>query len=320
MLLLGVVLGVFYWWRNVSSPVGDNSESQRFVIAKGSSASTVSVNLEKEGLIKSALAFKIYVQVFDKSKNINAGEFNLSSSMTLQEIADALGKGPLELWVTIPEGLRREEVVQKFVKGLEKNGDTREVFIQEFLDFSKGQEGYLFPDTYLFPRDVSGKKVVEKMLSNFEIKYAEVGNNPKFDKKDIVIMASLIEKETKTDEERPLVSGILWKRIDAGWFLQVDACSQYFLGGEKCIVENESCDWWPELTLSDLENSNKYNTYKNYGLPPTPIANPGLTSLSAAANPTESTYWYYIHSPDGVIHFAVDLSEHNMNIRKYLGK
>ena len=137
---------------------------------------------------------------------------------------------------------------------------------------------------------------------------------------DQVILASLIERETKTAEERPIVAGILINRLNVGMALQVDAAVQYAIGSTKCTVQSTKCDWWPILTKNDLASASKFNTYKYPGLPPTPIANPGTSSLTAAFNPTGNDYWYYIHDNDGQIHYAKTLSEHNANIAKYLGK
>jgi UPF0755 protein len=125
-------------------------------------------------------------------------------------------------------------------------------------------------------------------------------------------MASIIERETKTNEERPVVAGILWKRLENDWPLQVDATLQY------AIANSET--WWPILTKEDLEINSSYNSYKFTVLPPTPIASPGLSSIKASANPQDSDYWFYIHDPEAQIHYAETIEEHNNNIRKYLGK
>ena len=145
------------------------------------------------------------------------------------------------------------------------------------------------------------------MQSTFETETANLNLS-----RDQVILASLIERETKTDSERPIVAGIMMNRLEVGMALQIDAAVQYAVGTSK--------NWWPILTRDDLASSSPYNTYKFAGLPPSPIANAGLSSLMAAANPSKTDYWYYIHGTDGVIRYASTLSEHNENIRKYLGK
>lgn len=330
----GILLVGTFWWRSNTSALTSTENFQSFVIPKGRSAMQVGSKLEDEELIKSSLAFKIYVQVFGKSKSINAGEFKLSPSMSLVEIIEALGEGPLELWVTIPEGLRREEIIERYVKDLEMGAEEFE-FRLEFLSLTKDNEGYLFPDTYLFPRDATADLIVKTMLSNFEKKTNEFQDgidNSKYSLNQIVTMASIIERETKTNEERSVVAGILFKRLETeGWLVQADATIQYAVAGKECPGRNtapivcpeeiiKTINWWPILTKDDLEIDSPYNSYKYKALPPTPIANPGLSSINAAIFPEDSPYWFYIHDSDAKIHYGKTISEHNSNVRRYLGK
>jgi UPF0755 protein len=319
-----VVSGIF-WFRENSKPVSSVYSKQAFVIIKGMTAGQVGQKLYELKLIRSTLAFKIYVQLFDKAKRINTGEFSLSPSMGLTDIVEVLGKGPEELWVTIPEGLRKEEIVEKVISSLEIYDLRSPVFRKDFLDLVREKEGYLFPDTYLFPRDATPQLVVTKLLSTFDERIDEKikddisksGRNLS----DIVIMASLIERETKTGEERLIVAGILWKRLNANWPLQVDASVQYAVANVNCPTSNIKCsNWWPILTKDDLEIKSPFNSYKYTSLPPSPISNPGTSSIEAASHPQDSDYWFYIHSPDGEIHYAKTIEEHNLNIKKYLGK
>lgn len=307
-----------YWFKNNMSPVSISSnERVSFIVTKGKSASQIGEDLYKRNLIRSRLVFKLYVQFFDKSKNINAGEFELSPSMSVSEIVNALGKGPKELWVTIPEGLRKEEVVEKIILSLEMDEKSGRDFKEQFLMLAKDSEGYLFPDTYLFPRNAGAKAVYDKLKSTFNQKYEGEVILPKGTNRsrgEIVIMASILERETKASSEKPIVAGILWKRIENGWPLQVDASVQYAVANLK-----SGEDWWPILTLDDLSINSPFNTYKHNGLPPLPICNPGIASLKAAANPQDSEYWFYIHSPDGEIHYAKTSEEHFSNVRIYLG-
>lgn len=307
-LLVLIIASAFFWFYKNSQAVSSQEKFGYFLIKKGESASEVGRKLQDEGFIKNALAFKVYLQFTGQSGKIQTGEFKLTPSYSLFQIADALFKGPIELWVTIPEGLRREEIAQKFATVLNKDDS----FISDFLTVSEDKEGYLFPDTYLFPRDVLAATVVTKMENTFESKTKNLNNESGLTDKEAIILASLVERETKTDEERPVVAGIMMNRLNAGMPLQIDAAVQYAVGTSK--------NWWPILTLDDLSTKSSYNTYKNKGLPPAPIASPGLSSLKAAFSPEENDYWYYIHDPKGVIHYATTLSEHNSNIAKYLGK
>jgi len=307
--LLGVlvlVLIAIWIYFNVQ-PVSTNPDFKDFLITKGSSASQISAKLKAFGLIKNALVFKIYLQFTGKAGSIQTGEFRLTPSFSLFQVVDQLFRGPTEVWVTIPEGLRREEIAAKFTSGLKRDSN----FNAEFLKMSRGQEGTLFPDTYLFSKEASASAIVNKMVKTFGSKTANLSATSDLSFNQRIVLASIIERETKTEAERPVVSGILANRLNGGMPLQVDASVQYAVGTLK--------NWWPILSRDDLKIDSNYNTYKFPGLPPGPICNPGLSSLKAAFNPTKTDFWYYIHDGQGQIHYAKTLSEHNANVAKYLG-
>jgi UPF0755 protein len=319
LILIALVAGGLLWWlKNVEAPTKEKNYLD-LVISKGSSATQIASKLESVGLIKSSLAFRIYVQITNQAEKIPSGEYRLPSNLSLFKLVDQLIKGPTGIWVTIPEGLRREEIAQEFASALGQNSQ----FTEEFLNLSKGQEGFLFPDTYLFLKDASPSAVINKMLATFD---KRVDSKMKDDIKvsgrtlsEVINLASLVERETKTDEERPIVAGILFKRIEIGMPLQVDATVQYAIANDKCQMTNVKCEsWWPTTTLEDRKINSKYNTYKYGGLPPTPIANPGLSSIKAAIYPQDSPYLYYLHDAGGQIHYAKTLDEQNANARKYI--
>lgn len=323
LLLLAIAIASWgiglFWWRQVSQPVWLNAPLKDFLILKGSSATEIGNKLYQEGFIKSSLAFKFYVQLKGSSEKIQAGEYRLSPGFSLAKIVEELSKGPAEIWVTIPEGLRREEIALKFASVFGKG----EEFIQEFLDSSKRKEGFLFPDTYLFPKTASPSLVVNKMLTTFDKKLDSQmekdieasGYSPT----EVITMASTIERETAGLEERPTVSGILYKRLGNNWPLQADASVQYAKASAQCLIPSFlNCEWWPVLTKEDLEINSNFNTYKFKGLPPAPIANPGLSAIKAAIYPKDSPYWFYLHDSSGKVYFAKTLGEHNENIRRYL--
>jgi UPF0755 protein len=305
VLLLTLVI---IWFYINAQPVNSDKGFKNFLITKGSSASQIGAKLESEGFVKNALVFKIYLKFTGRAGSIQTGEFRLTPSFSLFQTVDQLFRGPEEVWVVIPEGLRREEIAARFTSGLERDA----TFTAEFLDASKGKEGTLFPDSYLFPKDVAASTIVAKMVSTFESKTVDLKltNGLAFDQS--VILASILERETKTDAERPVVSGILMNRLNAGMPLQVDASVQYAVGTSR--------DWWPILSLADLKINSAYNTYEHQGLPPAPIANPGFSSLRAAFDPSQTDYFYYIHDSTGQIHYAKTLVEHNANVAKYLKK
>lgn len=292
-----------------TKPVSKDIAPKYFLILKGTSASEVADNLGKSGLVRSPLLLKAYMKFSGISQKIQAGQYKLSSSYSLFKVISEINKGPIETWVTIPEGLRREQIAEKYISIL-KPPDT-EAFRTDFLNLTKTKEGYLFPDTYLFPWDASPSMIVAKMLATFDQKIEKI--TP-----DELIVASLLERETVNDVEKAVVAGILYKRLKNGWPLQVDATVQYASASLRCKNNLGDCSWWQQVTKDDLAASSKFNTYKFSGLPPAPIANAGLASLKAAINPEDSPYWFYIHDSSGVIHYARNLEEHNLNVNKYL--
>lgn len=301
-----IIIGIVYI-KTLFLPVSSDSKNMNFMVNKGSSISLIANNLEKAGLIKNKYAFRFYVQISNIQNKIQPGEFELSPNLSLTQIIEKLKKGPTEILVTIPEGLRREEVAAKFATTLKKD----ESFVKDFISLTAAKEGYLFPDSYLFPKEATATQIVNRLTTTFDNKVKEVTYKQ-------LIMASMLERETFADSEKPIVAGILYKRIENDWPLQVDATLQYAKDTAKFKVVNLNNEYWDPIYSEDKEINSSYNTYKNLGMPPSPIANPGLSSILAAISPETSEYWYYIHDNDGKIHFAKDLEEHNANIRKYL--
>jgi UPF0755 protein len=291
-LLFSVTL-LFLW--GIFLPKEKISSPKIFSVEKGQGLFEIGENLEKEGLITSKIFFDFYVFLVGKQRNLQAGKFLLSSSMNIPQIAQKIISGDIaKMKVTIPEGFTVKE-------------------IEEMLSIKlpgENLEGYLFPDTYYFPIDVSGEEVVKIMRENFEKKispYKEEIEKSGRSLQEIITMASLLEKEVKTKEEKEIVAGILWKRLKAGIPLQVDATITYITGKKTTKIPKE-----------DLQIDSPYNTYKYKGLPPGPICNPGLESILAALYPKESEYWYYLSTPEGKTFFFKTLEEHNLAKAKYL--
>ena len=314
-LLVLVVTGLLglLWWNSATSAPSGNTEEVLFTITKGASAEKIGNNLAEAGLIRNTFALKLYLQSNGLASQIPPGQFRIPKNLSLSRRVELLMAGPTILWVTIPEGYRREQIPGVFAKAFELTPTAAQAFEEEFLVASGGLEGYLYPDTYLFPPDATPQQAVSTLRNTFTKKFAptqaelaEVGLTVD----EAVALASIIERETRNPEERPVVAGIYFNRLKADWPLQADATLQYVLGDEN--------EWWPNPTAADKEVNSFYNTYKYPGLPPFPIANPGLTSLEAVAKPQNTEYWYYLHDPDGAIHFAETLEEHNANISKYL--
>lgn len=308
ILLIIIVIGGILWWKNgVSSVNSQSKESKIFVVQKGDGVKEISNRLKANGLIRSSIVFFLLVKQSGIDKKIEAGDFRLSPSMTAKEIAENLTHGTLDIWITVPEGKRATEIAEI----LKEKIPTYDL---SWFGVLGASEGYLFPDTYLIPKDANIEMVVNQMRGNFDAKYATLDtSNTKLTQEEIVILASLIEREAITDAERPIIAGILINRLNAGMALQVDATIQYAKGKNPSNKK-----WWEPVFIEEYKTVvSDYNTYLFVGLPPGPISNPGLEALRAAASPTTTDYLYYLHDGNGKIRYAKTLSEHNSNIEKY---
>lgn len=309
IFLMSLVLAsLAFWWSSGLQPVNPRDKTEKiFVIQKGQGVREIANSLKKEGLIKDPVVFFLLVKKLVLDPKIQAGDFRLSSSQSAQQIAENLTHGTLDIWITIPEGKRADEIADILEKNIPSyKSDWRTKLI--------ANEGYLFPDTYLFPKDADIENIILIMKDNFEKKISEVyKQNSKLTKEEIVVIASLIEREAKMPKDRSLVASVILNRLNIGMLLQVDATIQYALG----FQENEKTWWKKTLTAQDLKIDSLYNTYINAGLPPTPISNPGIDVLNAVINPANTDYLYYISDKSGQNHYAKTLDQHNSNIKKY---
>ncbi len=311
-LLILITTSFYLFYKEGSLPVNKNSQiSKIFVIKQGEPLNTIVNNLVNEGLIRNKIVFYLIVKQLGIERKIQAGDFRLSPKMSAIELAKNLTHGTLDVWVTLIEGTRKEEMAQI----ISKNLDIPEI---EFIKLA--DEGYLFPDTYLVPRTATAETVLSIIKNNFKNKFDEKlhtqAKNKKLTEKQVLILASLVEREARQQTSREKVASIILKRYLADWPLQIDATVQYALGYQS----NEKSWWKKELTEEDLKIDSPYNTYKNKGLPPEPICNPSLSSIKAVINADENTpYWYYItDDKNGVMRYAVTLEEHEANVQKYL--
>ncbi len=293
---------VFFYYYNLQ-PAG-NGDEVIFVVNKGESTKSIGQRLQKQGLIKNYYAFLAYLQLTGQVGKLQAGSFRLSPQSSVPDLTEELRKGRIDVWVTFIEGQRREEYAEIINQELN-------LPVDEFLDLTKNKEGRLFPDSYLFPTDVVVPQVIKKMDDNFKSKWEKLDNQTNFSQDEILVLASLVEREVKTDEDREIVAGILVKRLENDWPLQVDASVQYAKGGAD--------NWWPKVSGADLRTiDSPYNTYMYKGLPPTPICNPSLESIKAVIGYRPTDYWYYLSDHQGKVYYARTLDEQNVNIGKYL--
>lgn len=306
-ILIGLIL--YGWWGSQLDPVSSDTSEQAFVIAKGQGLNEIADNLKEEDLIRSASSFKNYAKQNGLEKKVQPGTFKLSPSMSSQEIAIAITNQPLDNWVTLLEGWRIEEMAEKLESevGLDK---------KEFL--KKAKEGYMFPDTYLIPKDYTVDQVADLLRSTFEKKFTpELRQKIRaqgLTEEQGVILASIVEREARSDEVRRQVASILLKRFKIDMGLNADATIQYALG-----FQPSDKSWWKKRILyEDLKIDSPYNTYIHVGFPPKPIANPSLSSLEAVANANSKTpYLYYFHDTKGNSYYGRTLDEHNENVANH---
>ncbi|MFA6170983.1 MAG: endolytic transglycosylase MltG [Patescibacteria group bacterium] len=326
--------GLGFGWQKFNRPADPNGADQAFTIKEGEGVHQISQNLLGQKLIKSKFDFETYIWLKKWGSKFKAGDHRLSPKLNIREIANTLVKGTTisrETDIRIIEGWNLKEIGKYLIK----NGLAAETGFEEFaakkagywasgpaekLLFLKdvpseaGLEGYLFPDTYRIFKDSGLEDIAVKMLSNFEKKLtpemrAEIKSQGKT-LPQIITMASLIEKEVRTPEDMKIVSGIFWDRIKIGQPLQSCATLAYILGVNK-----------DQYSQADTQIDSPYNTYRNKGLPPGPIANPGLNAIKAAIYPTATDYNYFltaeVNGEDKVI-YSKTFDEHVRNKGIYL--
>ena len=298
------------WWGNsVQSVDSKDTTPITFVVNSGDGVKVIASNLAEKNLIRSPTGFYLLVKLLGIERQMQAGEFRLNRSMDAKDIATELTHGTLDQTVTLLEGWRDEEIAAKLAVDLN-------IPESEFLKYAR--EGYMFPDTYSIPKDATVAAVASMLTDNFNKKItakmiADAKKNG-LTLDQVMILASIVEREGNSPKDKPVIAGILIKRLNANWPLEVDATLQYALGYQAADKT-----WWKtSLTDVDKKINSPFNTYTNTGLLPTPICNPGLESINAVIYPTASDYWFYLHDPTGAVHYAKTEAEHEANIAKYL--
>lgn len=274
-------------------------------IPKGFTVNEAGELLKEKNLIRSVGAFSLVTRLFNFEGGVLAGTYSFPKKENAIAIAYRLTHGKTGLppvKVTVPEGSSVREIAVILKSSL---GDFDALAFEER---AKKYEGYLFPETYFFFPGVSPDSVIEAMRQTFDETIEPIRSEIDASDRslsDVIIMASLLEKEARQTETRQIVAGILWKRLDDEFPLQVDAVFGYILATSTFSP-----------TFEQLEIDSPYNTYKNLGLPPGPIANPGLDAIKAALKPIETPYWYYLTGSDGRMHYARTFEEHVTNRAK----
>ncbi len=348
VLLLGLLIfgGVYFAWTTVTDifqPVNtDQGKTVAIVVQSGDTALQIADELQAKGLIRNALAFRIWARIKGLDIHLQAGAYNLNTSMTIDAIiGQLLNAQPDDFVASIPEGLRIEQIVQRLgAAGLPR------FKTQEFLNYTKNpaqfpdaakypilksipsgdsMEGLLFPDTYLIPVNATARDVVNMMLTEFSDKVqknhlAVLAQQNHMSLYQMVILASIVEREVRFNQDRPFVASVFWNRIykpndETIGRLQDDPTVEYARDSQP----GTTVYWKPLQDVGgNIASNSPWNTYTHPGLPPTPICSPGLASMQAAAAPASTNYYYFLSKKDGTIVYAKTNAEFEMDVKKYL--
>lgn len=310
LFLVLIFAGIFIYITVESRPISSDKTNSMFIINTGDSLINISQELKNKYLIRSRSSFLFYAYTMGLNKKIQSGTFRLSPSLSTQELISKLSKGGVDdYWLKIIGGTRLEEIARLFPEGSPFTA-------KDFIAQSHTKEGYLFPDSYLIPKYFTVNQILEVIQKNFNQKFAQAkegATNKKLTDREVVIFASILEREARTLKSKQEVAGIILNRLEIDMAIQTDATVQY--AKETKI---NPINYWEQLKSSDLSIISPFNTYKNKGLPPSPICNPGYDSIYAVFHPIASDYLYYITGNDNQMHYAKTFEEHKINIAKYL--
>ncbi len=294
---------------------------QAVIVQSGQGFKALSNLLYQKGMILHPVKFRLFARIKGHDKRIKAGEYMLSSAMTPKKILETMVDGKVYLHrLTIPEGYNLRQVAQAVgTAGLASEADFLKATTDPDLLNANGIdartfEGYLFPDTYYFPRDVTSENIITTMVkrfwSVFNPEWKEQTKTLEMTIHQVITLASIIEKETAVAAERPIISSVFHNRLKRNMRLESDPTVIYGMG-----------DYNGNITRKDLESPTRYNTYTMKGLPPGPISNTGAKAIEAALYPADTKFLYFVSRNDRTHHFSTNFRDHNRAVRKYqLGK
>ncbi len=300
----------------ITSPNFDNfqnstSTSGIFIVYPNSNLEKIVADLKKEGILVNDFYF--YWQLLASgTTQIQPGGYAVDKPMDPIILSQILTSEPDLLWITIPEGLRKEEIAFKIAEVLNWNEDQIKRFIIYNNNNQDYKEGVYFPDTYLIPKNEEPEKTAQRLINKFQEKispFNEELTNQNISWLTVLKLASIIQREAGSEKEMSLISGILWNRLDSNMNLEVDSSLQYIKGTKD--------NWWPQVTPQDKQLDSPYNTFKYKGLPPTPISNPGLEAIKAAIYPQNTNCLFYFHK-DNIIYCSKTYKEHQQKIEEIL--
>jgi UPF0755 protein len=332
MLIILVIIGIFTYSYYIMTKKVTIQSTKTFEINQGEKVNQIAENLKNNGIINSIYVFKIDLVINHKSSKLQTGTFIFQGSLNTMQVINILTTQNTKNQVTFKEGMRIEEMGKYLEsKGIVKSSD----FIAEADNVSKYKskysflsglsandslEGFLFPDTYRFNPNATSTDIVDKMLENFNEKvYKNIASslaNKNENLKNVLILASIVEREVAFESERPVVAGIYQNRINQNMKLQADPTVQYAKDTQNPPQNYQN--YWGKITAADYTSIiSEYNTYLNFGFPPTPICNPGLSSIQAAINLTKSDYLYFFTN-NGQIYYSKTAAEQLQKEKQYL--
>jgi len=317
--ILGVSLGlsafvlfaILFAWQQLDEKHAVSDVS--LVVASGESSYAVARALEKKGVIDSARLFRLAARLNDEATKIKAGEYAFSGEISIIDVLDKLVAGDVQLHqITIPEGLRTQEVLRILAEHTKSSQADWQAALKVILK-GEEQEGRLLPETYTYTQPIRPKEMLNSMVNAQELILKSIKSKLETitSEKKLRIIASIIEKETSLDKERPLVSAAIHNRLRLGMPLQMDPTVIYGIWKRDGVFSGN-------IHRQDLKNDTPWNTYTRRGLPPTPICNPSAASLRAAANPADVSYVYFVADGSGGHAFASTLEEHQANVKKWV--
>ena len=298
------------------SPPGNSETPQVFVVPEDQYSFDIPKSLSEQKLIRNEKAFRILFTNFSIGKEIKAGGYRISPKMNAWQVLTKITGKPDLIWFTVTACQRKEQIGEKLAKALEWDDAKLKTWNNLYSDTeSEYFEGVFYPDTYLLPYSETPADIAQRFINNFNQKFAPLADA--YIAKNIkwttgLKIASLIAREAGGKSDMPLISGVIWNRLNEGIPLQIDATMQYTLG------KNANGSWWGSIDLSQKGSDSPYNSYKNKGLPPTPICSPNIDAIEAALNPKETDCIFYLHDSTGQIHCSKTYKEHLENIQKYL--
>jgi UPF0755 protein len=313
-LMLAILMLVFAYVAYFSAPE-KNAGMEYFVLPRGVTDKRDITNLlAEEGFIRSRTAFLLVFENLYSDTHVRAGGYELSKSMSVWEMLANLTDDTEMEWVTIPEGLRKEEIAEILKDSLGWTEEKKEKWLAYTGGVPDHFEGVYFPDTYLIPKDEDVDEVAMRMRNRFQevfAPYAEEALEQNIKWTTVLKIASLIQREAADGNDMPVIAGVIWNRLSEGMKLDIDATIQYARG-------DTGDGWWAPISLADKKIDSPYNTYMYAGLPPTPIANPGEKAIKAVLYPEKNNCLFYLHGPDRTIYCSVNYDEHLDNIEIYL--